>query len=130
VHLYKTLADRQPQPAAAVLAPDRVVELLERLEQPRMVFAGDARPAVLNRDRQLPVRAPRPHLHPALVGKPSGIAQQIDDHLADARLVAVHLAHPRLDVGMKIEALAGEQGLDHIEGFIDDHFHPARAACN
>src|SRR3989304_2625161 len=46
VQLDELLADRQPEPRAARAARDRVVELLERLEQARQVLLPDADAAV------------------------------------------------------------------------------------
>ena len=52
MHLDDALGDRKPQPGAALLPRRRIVDLLELLEDFRLIGGGNARAAVAHRDAE------------------------------------------------------------------------------
>src|SRR5207247_5212084 len=87
VELGELLADRQPEPGPARAPGDRVVQLLERLEQAREVFLADA---------DARVRHPHAHglrlglhadEHPALRRELDRVRQEVQEDLLHLRPV-------------------------------------------
>ena len=140
-HLAETAADRKSEPGATILARGRRIGLHEFLEQPAHLFARRRLRAALG--PELPPRRiaaalahePR-HVdgHNAMLGELVGVAHQIEQRLADSRLVGVHLADILRTVEDDLVAVLGRRGGDggdHIvdqrrdgEG-LDVHVHPA-----
>src|SRR5262249_57649732 len=65
VELDELLADRQPEARAAGAAGNRVIELLEWLEEPRQVVLADSDAGVSDPQPDPPPLPPHPHPHPA-----------------------------------------------------------------
>jgi hypothetical protein len=114
--LDQPLADRQPEPAAAVAARGRAVRLGEGPEQPRRLPGRHPDPGVAHLEPQphppLALRAARDRdRDPAFVGELERVADQVEQHLpepgrvahADRRRVLVEL-EPQLE-----PALAGRR---------------------
>ena len=55
MHLDDALGDRESQPGAALLARDRIVGLLELLEQLGLIGGGDAGAGIADRQIERPV---------------------------------------------------------------------------
>ena len=60
VHLDDALGDRKPKPGAALLAGDRIVGLLELLEQLGLIGGRNAGAGVAHRHVERPVARRRP----------------------------------------------------------------------
>src|SRR5262245_26906867 len=111
VELDELLADRQPETRASGAAGDRVIELLERLEEPRQVVlansdagVGDAQPdgVRLGDDADQ---------HAALRGELDRIRQQIEQDLLDLRPVGRQRRQLERHVLLDLQLLAaGERG--------------------
>ena len=96
--------------------------------------AEKALPSVGDGDDQLSIRLRCAHTHAAAVRKLDGIAEQVDHHLLDTRLVGVGLAdvvghvlfqlHAGLDQRADGVTAGGDQFL-HIER-LGIHIHPTR----
>ena len=91
--LHQPLADRQPQPGAAVFARGGAVGLMKRLEQAGDFIRRHADAAVLHFDQQHTGRGvlflqANAHRHRAFLGELDGIADEIEQHLAQAQCVA------------------------------------------
>ena len=120
---HQLAGDGQPQAAAAIAACGGGVGLLELLEEPRErvgvhADAGVAHFKVQSRAGVLTRQVAHMQAHGACLGELHGIAQQVHQHLAQARGVAHHVhRHARVHVHVKGDALVGrplaQQG-DHV----------------
>ena len=91
--LHESLADRQSQPRAAVLAGRGRIGLGERLEEPVDAVGGNADAGVGDFEPDggpagLPLRAPTFTATSPRLGELHGVADQVDQHLPQPRVVA------------------------------------------
>ena len=121
VPLDDVAGDRQSKPRSAA-ADAHPVDLVEPLEDPALVGLRDADAVVLDRQRDLVADAPNrdPDLGVAVVARAvrvlrvepelQGVVEEVDDDLAEPRLVAANRRHRLADVDDEPEALAiGEE---------------------
>ena len=126
--LDQGLADRQPQTCAAVPTGGGGVDLREPAEQLAALISVQAGTGVFDLDAQLLPRADIAHLqsHHASVGELDGVANQIQQHLAQAirinrnhlrqAWIALQLQPQRLGLGLRSEH---RQGVLYEGGHVD-----------
>jgi len=88
VHLDNPPGDRKPETGAALVLGDRAVGLLELLEQLALVGRGNAGAGVGDCDAKRAVGEACGHVHLARVGELDGVADQVEQDLGEAVLVA------------------------------------------
>ena len=142
----QAFADRQPESGTAVLARGRCVDLAESVEQAVDFLRRDADTGVANGelDRDIATafvagvfagvvawagagggagsrtRHPAVHVDLALIGELHRVADQIDQHLAQTRHVAVNSTrHVRLDVVDQLDTLLAGALADQVERILD-----------
>ena len=98
-HLAETAADRESEPRAAVLARGGRIGLHEFLEQPADLLGRHPDAGVGDRHRDLCASPVRDACHfdrdVATLRELVGVAHEIEQRLADARLVGMHVADVR-----------------------------------
>ena len=121
VHLDDTLGDGESEAGAALFARDRIVGLLKLLEYLGLVVDADARPRILNRNRQRTIRCLGTDRHFARVGEFEGVADEVEDDLRQAALVSFGLRQASGDIELQRETLGarkrfdrGEHALHHV----------------
>ena len=118
--------DRQAQAGAAVPARHRAVGLRERLEDQRLLVARDADAGVADRERagRTPSRSPAIGSASATstddlaaLGELDGVADQVQQHLAQALGVADDaVGHVRRDAPRQLEPLLCARTAEHLHG--------------
>src|SRR6185295_10082563 len=84
--------NRQPQAGSAEFTGGRAVDLLEILEDTRVILGGDTDPGVAHTELELVASLVvcRRHANRALARELQRIAQQIDQNLLQLLTIAVH----------------------------------------
>ena len=106
---HDVFADHQAQPCAPIDAGRRCVALGERLKQVGQAGRGDTDPCVGDAEPQQArvsgLIEPHPQGHFALGGEFDGIGEQVEQHLAQAHLIAQHgLGHVGSNLQRKVQA--------------------------
>src|SRR5262245_28241121 len=73
--------DREPEPGSLTRALPRDLDALERLEERREVFGGDADAGILDAHQGHAAAALEPHLHASLVGELERVGHQVAEYL-------------------------------------------------
>src|SRR5450756_1519803 len=94
MHLDDGSADRQPQAQSPEVLGDRVVALLEGIEDALKVLRGDPDPAVGNLCNHLSVHRPAAHTHAAAARRElDSILQQVPEAVSYTHLRAHETRH-------------------------------------
>ena len=88
MQLHKALADAQAQARPSMTPANVTVQLLERPEDPIPVFGTNTRTCVCHADHDVTPFLPGADVDPALLREATGVAQQVQDDLPNARGVA------------------------------------------
>src|SRR5579862_409729 len=115
MHLDDPLGDGEAEAGAALRLGRRIVGLMEFIENPLLLARGDAGPGIAHRNIEEAVRLGSGDGDLALVGEFDGIANEIEEDLSDAPLVAPPGRKPRLDLALQGEMLLGCERLERIE---------------
>src|SRR5437773_1262052 len=119
VELDELLADRKPEPGPAGAPRDRIVQLLERLEQARQVLRADADPRV---------RHPHAHgfrlglhadEHPALRREFDRVRQQIEEDLLHLGAVRDEPRQLERYILLELELLAARERHRRLDALVD-----------
>jgi len=82
------LGNGEPQPGAALGLPVGAVDLAELLEDARLVLLGNAGPSVGHTEGEMAVAGGGGDVYLAGIRELNGIADQVEQHLRQALLVA------------------------------------------
>src|SRR5262245_47772822 len=88
VHLHNVLGDREPQPSATLGLGKGAVDLVELLEDARLVFLRYPRTSVGNADSKVIIDGGRADSDRSNVGELDRIAHKVEQHLCKPLLVA------------------------------------------
>src|SRR5262245_57633600 len=88
VHLDDLLGDGKSKARAAFGLGVGTVDLMELLENPRLMLLGNAWSCISHADVELAIVRLGGHTHLACVGKLDGIAHEVEQHLGESLLVA------------------------------------------
>ena len=134
-HLHQSLADGEPEPAAALAARGRTIDLSERLKKPLPIGLGDAFAGIADAEAQsdasiVPADAVDDEPHRTGIGEFEGVAAQVDQHLRQAQRIAVqpHLLQQGGDLGIQAQALVLRLDAEHAHDPIHDIAEPEVAA--
>src|SRR5215467_4370483 len=118
VELDEFLADRQPEARAAGAAGDWIVELLERLEEPRQVVFADPDAGVGHTQPDGVRLGHDTDQHPALRGELNRVRQQIEHDLLDLRAVRRQRRELERHVLLDLELLAARQWHRRLDALV------------
>ena len=113
-------ADRQPEPRAAILPGAAAVHLAEFLEHQLQLIQGNADAGVRDRDGDVLVAAPHIDGDRARLGEFGGVAQEIDQDLAQLVLVAEQGRQSPLDLLDQLHAPAPDHRLDGAQALVEE----------
>ena len=82
VHLHNLFGDGEPETGATLGLGNRAVDLVELLENPRLMLLGDARTRVCHTDGEVAADHLRGHAHLARVGELDCVADEVEEHLS------------------------------------------------
>ena len=88
MHLHDLLGDREPEPSATSGLGQRAVDLMELLENARALLLRDAWASIRNADVEVTVHGFGGDAHLARVGELDSVADEIEQHLGEALLIA------------------------------------------
>ena len=88
VHLHNLLGNGEPQPGAALGLAVGAVDLVELLEDARLVLLRNAGPGVGHTEGEMAVARGGGDVYLAGIRELNGIADQVEQHLRQALLVA------------------------------------------
>src|SRR5262249_27312327 len=88
MHLDDLLGDGEAEPRAALGLGKGAVDLMELLEDPILLIKRYAGPSVCHRDGEMAIPRARGDAHLTGVGELDGVANEIEQHLREALLVA------------------------------------------
>ena len=111
---------RKATTAASLLARNRIVALLELLEQLDLIGGRNARTGITHRDAERTTSRGGPDQHLAAVGELDGVADQIEQDLGKAMLVAMAAGQVRRYRDLESELLSGGE---RLHGGIDGLHH-------
>ena len=123
VHLDDPPRDGEPEPGAALGLGDRIVGLLELLEQLLLIGGIDSRSGVVHRHAERAIGRRDLDRHFAGVGELDRVADQIEQHLGQLLLVAVASRHVGRHVELEAQVLLRRQRLDRAVHLVDHVFH-------
>ena len=123
VHLDDPPRDREPEPGAALGLGDRIVGLLELLEQLLLIGGIDSRPGVVHRHAERAIGRRDLDRHFAGVGELDRVADQIEQHLGQLLLVAVASRHVGRHVELEAQVLLRRQRLDRAVHLVNHVLH-------
>jgi hypothetical protein len=123
VHLDDAPGDGQAETGAPLRARRRAVDLLELLEDPLLVGLGDARARVRDRDAEGPVGRGRLQADLAGLGELDRVADEVQQDLGEAALVAVADGQVGGDRGLQRQVLLGGEGLRGGQHRLHDVLH-------
>src|SRR5262245_20887497 len=106
VELDEFLADGQAEAGAADVAGHRIVESLERLEEPAEIVLADADAGVAHGDVDDVAVQPNGDGDPSARRELDGIRQQVEQDLADLRPVPRDVGQVDADVLLELDRLA------------------------
>src|SRR2546425_7170950 len=119
MELDELAAESQPQSGAFRLLLRRA-HLAELLEHRLLVLWSDTHPSVSYRDLSHAVHRPRPHLHPAPLGRElDRIRQQVQDDLSDFPLVGLDLTELGVHSSVQSDAPSPSTLADQHQGVVD-----------
>ena len=119
-HGAKALRDGQAQSGATIFPCRRRVGLGKIDKQPVELFRGHADTGIGNRDFDGIVRLQRDgDADGAVFGELAGIAEQVEDHLADAGDIGMHGRQDRRQVHLDLVVVGGRQRLRHVDAVAD-----------
>jgi hypothetical protein len=122
-HAAEVPGDGQTEPGPAVVPGGRRVRLAERLEQPRHLLRRHADPGVGDPELQpVPVPAGEPsglERDPAPLGELGGVAEQVEQGLADLDLVRAHRAEVGRVAHLERVAVPRHQRLDRLADVLE-----------
>src|SRR5262249_4104145 len=119
VQADQAAGDRQAEPGATLLPGAAVVDLLEFVEDSSLILGRDTRAGVLHGDIELVVGSADVHLDRSGVGEFYRIANDVEQNLGQAALVAAAGRQVVRNGGLELDALflcqragRGDHGLD------------------
>ena len=111
VHLDDQLGDGEPKAGAAFSFRVRAINLMELLEDARLVLCGDAWPRIDHADVEMTVDHLGGHAHLAGVGELDGITNEVEEHLGEALLIAEANGQRFRHLGLEGKLLVLRHGL-------------------
>ena len=124
-HRHELLGNREAEPGAAIFPRRRAVRLREGLEQAVLHFRWDANARIDDVEAQHGVRRrlalfEDAHHHLAALGELDGVADEVEENLAQAARIAAQAAgHVRQDGARELDALALRPLRQHVERPLD-----------
>src|SRR5215813_1072358 len=89
MHLVKKIDYRQPEASTTFFPGNGTIGLLKCLEDLPLIGFRDARASIRHSHREGTVRGCCPYLHLADLGELDGVAEQVQEHLRQAPLIAL-----------------------------------------
>src|ERR1700730_16830673 len=120
MHLDNAFRDCEPQSGAALLARDRIVSLLEFLEELGLIACGYTRAGVAHRDIEGAVRLGGLYHDLARIRELDGVSHQVEEDLRQPAFVTVPGRHVRCHLDLERQLLFAGQRLDHAEHRLHD----------
>src|SRR3989338_2431726 len=90
VQLHQLLGNRQPQTRATLFATGRRIDLIETIEDARLLISGNSDSGVLHHDPRIDIDDLDGNGHPAALRELDGIGDEIEENLLQTILVPHH----------------------------------------
>src|SRR4029077_794231 len=120
MHLDNAFRDGEPQSGAALFARDRIISLLEFLEELGLIGCGYTRAGVAHRDIEGAVRLGGLYHDLARIRELDRVSHQVEEDLSESTFVTVTGRHLWRHLDLECKLLFPRQRLDRAEHRLHD----------